>query len=77
MPDSTRRTNILITCLGVRIPIPFSISNLRCFLYGQAGHIINQGVVNEVPKTPWRWTHQALRAMMDVAKMLMNKENVT
>jgi hypothetical protein len=27
-------------------------------------------------KTRSRWTHQALRAMMDVAKMLVNKDNI-
>jgi hypothetical protein len=39
--------NILIACLGVRIPIPLSISNLRYFLYVRARRIVNKGTLDK------------------------------
>ena len=38
----------MIACVGVRIPIPFSTSNLRYFLYARTCHIIHQGKVNDM-----------------------------
>jgi len=43
-----RRANILSACVGVRTPIPFSISNLLYFLYVRACHMVNQSEVNEM-----------------------------
>ena len=48
MPDSIRRANILIACVGVRIPIPLSISNLRYLLYGGTCYIVHQGKVKDI-----------------------------
>ena len=38
----------MIACLGVRIPIPLSISKLPYFLYVCAHCVVNQGAVSEI-----------------------------
>jgi hypothetical protein len=68
------RANILIAWLGYRAPISLAISNFRYFLCVHT-HVINQDEI-KISKDQSTQTHQALRAMMDVAKMLVNKENV-
>ena len=37
----------MIACVGVRIPIPLSLSNLLYFLYVHACDMINHGELNE------------------------------